>query len=451
MWVLEKRPDWVTSLVTDRRSARIFLGEHHDEIVRLLQLLNQIYNAGHAERLGLPLVAIDLSGRLGWHSRRCIDSIMAEARRRDEIRHKPHFVGTYVRESDNPEGLSLQRASERWGIKQGDWRTRWTPIPKANSEINYSALNPMVWSSDSKTCFYRNAVLNESGTLEDLRKLLEYATERRHTSTGGYLAFDPAPNVRRRLIHSLCRDLGLDSTSIGEGVERYRHKFADRITDSHDKKYTGAPVHPDAGQEHCTIQLMYVNLTPAVTQSPALLRINRPSINITMNHEKDVVYLRDATDVGRCFTPLLPIVARSKGHDASIFTHNHWIFRVQKLALALHSPSALELKRNPSNNFLARMPNLKILYLVIDRGCQCWATESWVRADSFELEYGFVSLGDAVRRHDLRTCRVGRMLVAADAELASLKAQMGAWAEGLEIKIVYDAYRDPVGSPLKGW
>ncbi|RYP24594.1 hypothetical protein DL767_008594 [Monosporascus sp. MG133] len=170
-----------------------------------------------------------------------------------------------------------------------------------------------------------------------------------------------------------------------------------------------------------------------------------------MNHEKDVVHLRDATDVGRWFTPLLPIVARLKGHDASMFTRNHWIFRVQKLALALHSPSVLELKRNPSDNFLARMPNLKILYLVIDRGCQCWKTESWVRADSLELEYGFVSFGDAARRHDLCSCRVGRMLLAAGAELASLKAQMGAWAEGLEIKIVYDAYLDPVGSPLKGW
>lgn len=231
-WMLQKRPDWMPAHVNDRRIGRLYLLERMDGILSLICWLDDRYN-NRVAREAKPRVAIEIGGLLGWRSRRVfIDRLMSKAKNDDSILYKPHFVGTYVLESEIPEIYSLERRTTAIIQNLGF---------HSEAQVSLSALGQLPnWSSESESCFYKNALEDGDGVANDLKRLLTFKFNReerqrrcrQQQALNGIdmsavdeaeeeLMFDPAPNERRRMIHAMSRDLGLDTMSIGNGVQRH--------------------------------------------------------------------------------------------------------------------------------------------------------------------------------------------------------------------------------------
>lgn len=229
-WVLQKRPDWVNTLITDRRVGVLFLADQEHGIVTLLDRLDARYNRGHAGRHNPPLVTISMGGWMGWRSIPSMERMITTTQQNTEMRCKPQFTGTYIMESDVPTPHSLLKVSRDWGVRDASTFLAWTSvaIPVNRAEADFSALNPVSWSSQTKSAFYKMTLQDAPGTLGDLKMLLAFAFEnqqRAPSPSDRYLDFHSAASERRRLIHDLCRDLKLKSESAGEGDERYVRVF----------------------------------------------------------------------------------------------------------------------------------------------------------------------------------------------------------------------------------
>lgn len=81
----------------------------------------------------------------------------------------------------------------------------------------------MSWSKNSCTAYYVNAQEDEERTRGDLARLLAFAVEVRTegVTPGAAVDFAPAIRARRFLLHSLARDLGLVSVSVGDAGEKF--------------------------------------------------------------------------------------------------------------------------------------------------------------------------------------------------------------------------------------
>lgn len=221
-WILEKRPDWVVPLLNDRRVGPLFLSLQEQDVIGLIRLLNVVYNRIYTPYYGPPYVAIEIGGLLGRRSMCCVENIITMACRSPHVLYKPSFVGGYV-SSSIPDTLSLKRISEKFCVRKGEGCTRTNENSHIVEDKTSLYSSRPQWSSKSSTLFYQNAQQDEVGTANDLFELLAFATGRRRELTAweGLLKFNPALKHRRMLIHSLCRDLGLGSKSIGEGAERH--------------------------------------------------------------------------------------------------------------------------------------------------------------------------------------------------------------------------------------
>lgn len=228
-WVLQKRTDWVYPLIADRRVAVLFLAEHRPDVETLLRRLDTRYNndRGHVEQHDLPLVAISMGGWLGWRSKPSIKTIVANAQQNTAMRWKPQFVGIYIHESDVPTAYSLLKISQDWGVKLAHARPTmaFSLAGTVRPEVDFSDLNPVKWSTQSKTEFYQSTIEDAPGTLADLKRLLAFALENQREPSGRDLDFESGASDRRRLIHLLCVDLRLHSMSADDDVGRYVRVF----------------------------------------------------------------------------------------------------------------------------------------------------------------------------------------------------------------------------------
>ncbi|KAH8666441.1 hypothetical protein BX600DRAFT_461784 [Xylariales sp. PMI_506] len=216
-WVLEKRPDWVPSLIADRRSARSFLAAHQEGVVQLVERLNDHFNT--RRKGNLPPVPIAIGGQFGWRSEPVINSILEEATQKLPPETSISFVGSYHKDSDLPVGLSLQRISDVWGV--GGTR-RWGQRSRRNDMADFSVLGFVRWSSQCKTYYHENAVKDQAGTLQDLERVLMFAiTQKRPEPQLADYDFDPAPPLRRKLIHNLCEVLEITTVSLGKDPDRF--------------------------------------------------------------------------------------------------------------------------------------------------------------------------------------------------------------------------------------
>lgn len=90
-------------------------------------------------------------------------------------------------------------------------------------ELDLGPVSPVSWSKDACTAYYINAQEDEDRTRGDLVRLLAFAVEVRTEGGPPDATIDFAPTIRARrfLLHSLARDLGLASVSVGDAGEKF--------------------------------------------------------------------------------------------------------------------------------------------------------------------------------------------------------------------------------------
>ncbi|RYP11710.1 hypothetical protein DL767_011031 [Monosporascus sp. MG133] len=262
---------------------------------------------------------------------------------------------------------------------------------------------------------------------------------------------------KKKIRHKLIQDFFGRRTY--DAFEVKGHAYVNTLTTRNPGEQNGtAIVHPDAGEEISRAQLTNVKCWTGHDGASALDRLDNkdeaeprtwrtiqgPSAYISMNFEFDVVVLTDCISPGSWYTPLLPFPVQDSRRDAGALTDDHWIFKVQTLALNM-GPTEAEHLQCSSTHFLSRMTSLKTLYVFRYFTCSCGPPRKW---RGFDLEMlddnGFLSAEDAVRIHSMN-CR--RRLdpylqIGEDLE-PRIKQLLGARAEDVVVKVAFDIHDDP--------
>ncbi|KAF3771285.1 hypothetical protein M406DRAFT_67597 [Cryphonectria parasitica EP155] len=263
VWMEQDRPDWVRATVIDRRCKLLF-GTCASLIAQLFAALSEKFD----DEAG---VTIQLGGEVGWKCRSEVDQIDAlvgvdgdkryDANELDMMKppgwrcartnRSVTFAGSWLRGGkDNPIHLSLPHISRRWGVPTklgGGSSSSSINIPGSECELKRrrrllakkdgdglesphlgldacGVLEPVDWSQDSITSYYKVAREDERAARDVLGRVLALAVESKQLCGGDSILwydFPRAVRERRRLVHLLASDLGLASESVDEQGERF--------------------------------------------------------------------------------------------------------------------------------------------------------------------------------------------------------------------------------------
>ncbi|RYP40026.1 hypothetical protein DL768_010678 [Monosporascus sp. mg162] len=259
-----------------------------------------------------------------------------------------------------------------------------------------------------------------------------------------------------KLRHTLVQDFYGRRTY--EAFDVKQHVYVNTLTIRQPGERAGdAIVHPEAGEEITKVQLMNVKCWTGHYGTCALAEgapgpprvcpaIQKPSVDVAVNFELDTVVISDCVNPGGWFTPLLALPEQCDRRDATTLTDEHWIFRVQTLALNL-GPTHAEDLHCPSTHFLSRMACLKTLYLFrYLPPCGCGPPGQWNGFNMDMLdENGFLDAEDAVRIHALNCRRrLNPYLHVGENLVAQVKRLLGARGEDVVIKVAFGLHDDPV-------
>lgn len=223
MWMIQNRPNWVRSTVMDRR-CKLFLDHYVEAIPRLLEELR---------KWGGDAVCLELGGQVGWKSHKPIQRMLERAPQHGRREAKPVvFTGEWLRgEKWNPARLSLQHTCGRWGMPQESSSSRreyqnfhyladHRECPE-RPQLDLDFLGVVRWSKKSEAYYYTQVMDGAREAQQTLVELLGFAIASKTGVSPSSLDFRPAPRYKRKFVHSLAKDLGLASESVGDESEKF--------------------------------------------------------------------------------------------------------------------------------------------------------------------------------------------------------------------------------------
>lgn len=195
-WLLATRPEWVAGHVNDKRVAKLFLRNYViPDAITLLRLLRDA---------APPTVELHVGGYFAERSRRLLDDLVAQTQTILSATFLGHPRNVSVSEKDY--GLWLFQTAQSLGVQQQGEEVATRPGHSAN-------LGCVRWEYTVQGLYHINAMEDEGRTRREFVRLLGLAGRQACGEREGEVWFEPTEPARRKLIHHLCRSLGLCSTS----------------------------------------------------------------------------------------------------------------------------------------------------------------------------------------------------------------------------------------------